>query len=116
MIGDQDERMFMYFEDVDWCYRLKEKNLQIYYFPEFRAIHYGGQTTSRRSWTMHRIYQKSCRIFCKKYIYPRHNFIYNLFFKFFLELKYILLFFARFIFNIKFVGGGGYKKQQQKTS
>lgn len=30
-VGMMDERFFLYFEDVDWCYRMKQKGLKVYY-------------------------------------------------------------------------------------
>lgn len=109
IIGDQDEEMFMYFEDVDWCYRLKEKNLEIHYFPELRVLHYGGQTTSKKSWKMHRIYQNSLKVFCKKHIYPKHNGVYNMLIRVLISLRYTFLYLTRF-FGVKLVGGAGYRR------
>jgi len=38
-VGMLDEDYFMYGEDLDWCYRIKEKNWKIYYNPESKIIH-----------------------------------------------------------------------------
>ena len=32
----------MYFEDVDYCRRVWEKGLKVYYLPEVRVLHYHG--------------------------------------------------------------------------
>ncbi len=33
-VGLMDERFFMYFEDVDWCYRMKQHGWQVMYVPD----------------------------------------------------------------------------------
>lgn len=38
-VGTLDERFFMYFEDVDLCYRIKKAGLKTYYVPEAAFIH-----------------------------------------------------------------------------
>jgi len=44
-VGLMDERYFMYSEEVDWCYRFKEKGWKIYFNPGVEAVHVGGGTT-----------------------------------------------------------------------
>ncbi|OGM05228.1 hypothetical protein A2715_04715 [Candidatus Woesebacteria bacterium RIFCSPHIGHO2_01_FULL_39_32] len=41
-IGFLDERYFMYFEDFDYCKRVKDVGLKVYYFPTAEVIHYHG--------------------------------------------------------------------------
>jgi len=41
-VGLLDERYFMFFEDHDYCRRIKNKNLKIYYLPSSNVIHYHG--------------------------------------------------------------------------
>ena len=41
-VGWWDEDYFWYGEDLDLCYRLKEKGWKIYYVPETKIIHYKG--------------------------------------------------------------------------
>ncbi len=38
-LGGFDERFFMYGEDLDLCYRVKEKGLQVIWFPTQNVIH-----------------------------------------------------------------------------
>lgn len=50
-VGPMDERYFMYFEDVDWSRRFKEKGFDILYFPQATLFHYHGkQSTTRHFW------------------------------------------------------------------
>jgi len=43
-VGLLDERFFMYFEDIDFCKRIKDKGWQVQYFPDETILHYGGQS------------------------------------------------------------------------
>ncbi len=44
-VGLLDDSYFMYSEEVDLCYRLKEAGWPLYWVPQSRVIHYGGQST-----------------------------------------------------------------------
>ncbi len=44
-----DENYFMYMEEVEWCYRINQKNLKIGFYPNARVIHLGGQSSSGRT-------------------------------------------------------------------
>lgn len=41
-VGLMDERYFMYFEDLDYCRRVKRAGLKVYYLPSARVVHYHG--------------------------------------------------------------------------
>ena len=43
-IGGFDERFFMFGEDIDLCYRIKESGNEIYYVPRTKIIHYRGES------------------------------------------------------------------------
>jgi GT2 family glycosyltransferase/lipopolysaccharide/colanic/teichoic acid biosynthesis glycosyltransferase len=38
-VGLLDERFFLYFEDVDWCFRMKHKGWKVFYHPASVVIH-----------------------------------------------------------------------------
>lgn len=44
-IGPLDERFFMYFEEVDFCYRAKKAGWRIRFTPAAQVVHYGGEST-----------------------------------------------------------------------
>jgi GT2 family glycosyltransferase len=46
-VGLLDESFFFYSEEVDYCYRLKEKGYKIYWLPKAEAVHYGGQSSKQ---------------------------------------------------------------------
>ncbi len=41
-IGLLDERFFMYFEETDWCLRMKQEGGKVMYVPDGNVVHYGG--------------------------------------------------------------------------
>jgi hypothetical protein len=43
-VGFLDEEFFMLFEEVDWCYRVKQHGWQIWFTPAARVIHHYGQS------------------------------------------------------------------------
>jgi GT2 family glycosyltransferase len=43
-VGLFDEGFFMLFEEVDWCYRIKQKGWQIWFTPKAQVIHHYGQS------------------------------------------------------------------------
>jgi GT2 family glycosyltransferase len=44
-VGGLDERIFMYCEDVDWCYRFKQAGWKVFYLPMAQIAHYRGQSS-----------------------------------------------------------------------
>ncbi len=43
-VGNLDEGFFMLFEEVDWCYRVKQAGWQIWFYPQAKVIHHYGQS------------------------------------------------------------------------
>ena len=41
-VGMLDEEYFMYFEDLDYCRKVKSAGLRVYYLPQFEVVHYHG--------------------------------------------------------------------------
>ena len=41
-VGLLNENYFMFGEDIDWCYRIKEADWKIVYYPDAKIIHYKG--------------------------------------------------------------------------
>jgi hypothetical protein len=46
-VGRFDERYFMYYEEVDFCKRLKDRGLRVVYYPDSRLIHLGGKSAKQ---------------------------------------------------------------------
>lgn len=46
-VGPLDETYFMFSEEVDLCFRLRQAGWQLYWIPKAQIIHYGGQSTQQ---------------------------------------------------------------------
>lgn len=44
-VGMLDEGYFMYNEEPDWCWRMRQAGWETWYTPDARILHYGGQST-----------------------------------------------------------------------
>jgi N-acetylglucosaminyl-diphospho-decaprenol L-rhamnosyltransferase len=55
--GPMDERFFLYFEDVDWCYRMWQAGFEVLYCPDARFMHRHRRDSAKgalnRSFWMH---------------------------------------------------------------
>lgn len=47
-VGAMDERFFLYFEDVDWCYRMKAHGWRVVYVAESVMIHQHRRDSARK--------------------------------------------------------------------
>ena len=45
--GYMDKKYFMFFDEVDLCFRLKKKGWKIFYFPETKIIHYRAKSVEK---------------------------------------------------------------------
>ncbi|MEX2426407.1 MAG: glycosyltransferase family 2 protein [Thermomicrobiaceae bacterium] len=50
--GLMDDSFFMYGEDLDWSYRIKQAGWKVYYYPVTTVLHYKGATSSRQSYRL----------------------------------------------------------------
>jgi len=67
-VGALDEQFFMYAEEVDWCYRVRQAGWAIWQEPRARVTHVGGAATSQlRSKMLIALYQSRLRFFKKHY-------------------------------------------------
>ncbi|MBI4215250.1 MAG: glycosyltransferase family 2 protein [Parcubacteria group bacterium] len=65
-IGYLDERFFAWFEEVDWCRRVKEAGMKIIFYPDAVVIHHKGQSFNQyfqRQW----LFDKSLLYYFKKH-------------------------------------------------
>jgi GT2 family glycosyltransferase len=46
-VGSFDPRFFLYSEEVDLCRRIKNAGYQIWYWPDIRVVHIGGQSSRK---------------------------------------------------------------------
>lgn len=67
-VGGLDERVFMYAEDVDWCYRFHQAGWGVWYLPQAPIVHYGGRSSAKRRGRMEaELYRSRVYFFHKHY-------------------------------------------------
>jgi GT2 family glycosyltransferase len=67
-VGLMDEEYFMYTEEVDLCYRLHKQGWPLYWVPQSKVIHYGGQSVHQATTDMFLcLYQTKIYYFRKHY-------------------------------------------------
>jgi O-antigen biosynthesis protein len=65
--GGFDEAFFMYGEDIDWCYRIRQAGWQIYYVHATQIIHYKGESTRRSNVDEIRTFYDAMHLFVQKH-------------------------------------------------
>lgn len=76
-VGLLDEAFFMYGEDIDWCYRIKQAGWEIYYYPRAKIIHYKGASSEKRRYRMIYEFHRAMLIFYRKYYARKKFFLVN---------------------------------------
>lgn len=68
-VGVLDERFFMYGEDIDLCYRIKESDYRVVYNPDIgTVIHYKGSSGKKRKFkTIYHFYEAMILFYNKHY-------------------------------------------------
>lgn len=73
-VGLFDESIFMYAEDIDLCYRIKERGYKVVYYADVSMIHLKGQSglhTKNKAVIYH--FHRGIKIFYDKYYKDKHN-------------------------------------------
>ncbi len=65
--GGFDERFFMYGEDIDLCYRIREAGYENHYLSHPPIIHFKGESTSKHTLKYVRMFYGAMAIFAKKH-------------------------------------------------
>ena len=66
-VGLLDEQFFMYGEDLDWAYRIKQYGWRIAYYPRVVVYHYKRAASTRRAIPSIRAFYDAMRIFHRKH-------------------------------------------------
>lgn len=66
-VGFLDEQFFMYGEDLDWCYRIKQAGWKILYYPKTSIIHFKGKSSNEKEWNQIKLFHKAMAIFAEKH-------------------------------------------------
>jgi GT2 family glycosyltransferase len=67
IVGDFDEDFFMYGEDIDLSFRIREAGFVNIYFAQRSIIHFKGESTKKASLEYVKIFYKAMRIFVHKH-------------------------------------------------
>lgn len=76
-VGMLDEDFFMYGEDIDWCYRIKEAGWGIHYYPYTQITHYKGASSRRKPFKIIYEFHRAMYLFHKKHYEKKYSFIVN---------------------------------------
>jgi N-acetylglucosaminyl-diphospho-decaprenol L-rhamnosyltransferase len=66
-VGLLDEQFFMYGEDLDWCYRIKQYGWRVVYYPRAIVHHYKRASSTRRAIPSIKAFYDAMRIFHRKH-------------------------------------------------
>jgi len=67
-VGPLDEAFFMYFEEVDWCHRIRQGGWKIVYLPSAQVVHHYGQSAEKDIPHRHIYFNNSkCKYYAKRY-------------------------------------------------
>ncbi len=61
-VGFWDEKYFLYYEDVDFCQRAKQKEIKLYYNPSIVIWHKNAQSTGGSGSETHQKFQQNSRL------------------------------------------------------
>jgi len=76
-VGLLDEEFFMYGEDIDWCYRIKQAGWKVVYYGDANITHYKGGS-GRQSKALYEFYN-AMRLFYNKHYRDEHNILVTIF-------------------------------------
>jgi len=74
-IGLLDERYFLYFEDLDYCRRIKKAGFKVFYFPQAEFIHFHGASGKSIPQQTHQWLVESSKLYHGKFKYSLITFI-----------------------------------------
>lgn len=72
-VGLLSEDYFMYAEDIDWCYRIKEAGWKIVYYPNTQITHYKRASSKKAKLKTTYHFYKSMILFYNKFHRPKYN-------------------------------------------
>ncbi len=72
-VGLLDENFFMYGEDIDWCYRMKELDWIVYYYPYTSILHYKGASSRKKPVKIIYEFHRAMYLFYKKHFFHKYS-------------------------------------------
>ena len=80
-----DEDFFMYGEDLDLCYRVKQVGFKVFYVPTTATVHFKGESTRRSAVNEVQLFYEAMHVFVKKHY--RASFIFSILLRFGIFLR-----------------------------
>jgi GT2 family glycosyltransferase len=71
-VGLLDEDIFMFGEDIDWCWRIKQANWKIYYLPQAVVYHTHGASSRLRPIRATIDLHRGMAVFYRKHLAPNY--------------------------------------------
>jgi len=71
-VGYLDESFFMYGEDLDWCFRIREAGWKIYYVPKTKIIHFKGESSKKSDIDLILQFYRAMKLFVEKHYHHRY--------------------------------------------
>lgn len=72
-----DERFFMYGEDLDLAFRIKERGWKVFYYPAVEVLHHKGASSRKQSERSIREFYRAMHIFYRKHYAESRNGLVN---------------------------------------
>ena len=76
-VGLLDEAFFLYGEDLDWAYRIKERGWQVFYNPAVVVLHHKGESSRGESLLVTREFYRAMWVFFQKHYAPQTFFLWR---------------------------------------
>jgi GT2 family glycosyltransferase/glycosyltransferase involved in cell wall biosynthesis len=76
-VGLLDERFFLYWEDADWCIRMRQKGWRVVYFPTAEVMHVVGGSSEKNKVRSVYEFHKSCFFLYRKYSKPWASYVFS---------------------------------------
>lgn len=89
-VGMLDEEFFMYGEDIDWCYRIKEAGWVNYYYPHTQIVHHKGASSRRKPFKIIYEFHRAMILFHNKHYRKKYSWLTNAMVYAGVSLKFIL--------------------------
>jgi len=99
-IGGFDERFFMYGEDIDLSYRIKQAGWQNYYLGKANIIHFKGESTRKGEINYQRRFYGAMKEFYKKHFGRKHAGLSGFFIMLAIEFRSLISVISQFFSNI----------------
>lgn len=71
-VGYLDESFFMYGEDLDWCFRIREAGWKIFYLPQTKIVHFKGESSKKSEFDLILQFYRAMKLFVEKHYHHRY--------------------------------------------